>query len=285
MVDLAAEFLTEDNGPVPPALSAGDHFRLCGRDLAEGMRDWRIWTMLGLNDVKQRYRRSRIGQFWITLSMAVFIGATGFVYAYLFHTDIHEYLPFLAVGFIAWSLISAMVLESCAVFTASESYIRQVPIAKSVFVNRMLFRNLLIFLHNAVIIPPLFILFDLPVGPYALLSLIGILLVMINGFWIALLLGPLCTRFRDLPQILTSAMQIVFFLTPIMWRRGQLSAEAAWLTEFNPFARFLALIRDPLLGQAPTPEDWLWVGLVTLIGYAVAIPFFARFRARIVYWL
>src|SRR4029077_11802271 len=38
-------------------------------DLARGVSRWRLWLLLGLNDIRQRYQRSRVGQFWITLSM------------------------------------------------------------------------------------------------------------------------------------------------------------------------------------------------------------------------
>jgi ABC-type polysaccharide/polyol phosphate export permease len=71
----------------------------------------------------------------------------------------------------------------------------------------------------------------------------------------------------------------------VMWQRKQLVEHMAWLTDYNPFACLLSVIRDPLLGSVPPLWDWEVVGLVTVLGYLVTIPFFARFRARIVYWL
>jgi hypothetical protein len=41
------------------------------RDLLSGICAWSFWTMLGWNDIRQRYRRSVLGPFWITISMPV----------------------------------------------------------------------------------------------------------------------------------------------------------------------------------------------------------------------
>ena len=56
-------------------------------------------------------------------------------------------------------------------------------------------------------------------------------------------------------------------------------------THINPFASFLALLRDPLLGHIPEPWHYAVAIFCTLGGFAFTFPFFARFRARIVYWL
>jgi ABC-type polysaccharide/polyol phosphate export permease len=283
LLDDAAAAGAERPLPRPPGFA--QHFALAVADFHSGLLDWRAWTLLGMNDIRQRYRRSRLGQFWITLSMAVTIAALGVLYAYLFNIPVKEYLPYLAVSFVVWGMISSIAMEACSVFTGAEMYLRQVPMPKTVFVHRMLVRNLVTFGHNAVILPPLFFLFDVPVGWVSWLALIGLALIIVNGIWVGLMIGTLCTRFRDMPQMVNSIMQIVFYMTPVMWRQKQIAEHLSWLTDYNPFACFLSLVRDPLLGTTPRLWDGGIALLVTIIGFLIAIPFFARFRARIVYWL
>jgi ABC-type polysaccharide/polyol phosphate export permease len=244
-----------------------------------------MWLLLGMNDIRQRYRRSRIGQFWITLAMAITVASLGFLYAYLMKQPLREYLPYLGSSFVVWGLISSIVLEACGVYISAEGYLRQVPMPKSVFVHRMLVRNSVIFAHNLVILPPLFIIFGVPMGWTLLLALLGIVMILLNGVWVGLLLGTICARFRDMPQIISSMMQVVFYLTPVMWRPSQLPVKLSWVTSFNPFQCFLDIVRDPLLGNLPPLLAWKVVGLVTVIGFVISALFFARFRARIVYWL
>jgi lipopolysaccharide transport system permease protein len=254
-------------------------------DVQEGLGRWQLWWMLGLNDVRQRYRRSSLGQFWITMSMAAFITALGIVYSVLFNMPIREYLPYLAVNMIIWTFISTILNEGCTVFTQSESYIRQERLPKTIFLMRLIVRNVLILGHNALIIPLVFVIFSVAVSWVALLAIPGLFIVSVNGFLAALFLGIVCTRFRDLPQIVANVVQIAFFVTPVMWQKTQLTGRHAYVLEFNPFAGHLSVVADPLLGKLPSLADYGMCLLTTIVLLAIVLPFFVRFRERIVYWL
>jgi ABC-type polysaccharide/polyol phosphate export permease len=217
--------------------------------------------------------------------MATQIVALGFLYAFLFNLPLGEYLPYLGTSFVVWGLLSGIVLDSCTVFISSEGFLRQVPMPKSVFVHRMLVRNGVTFLHNLVIVPPLFVIFGVMPTWTLPLAIAGIFFVLLNGIWIGLFLGTLCARFRDMPQIVASIMQIAYFLTPVMWKLKQLPPKMRNLSQLNPFQSFLNVVRDPLLGQMPSPIAWEVIGVVTIVGFVVTAMFFSRFRARIIYWL
>jgi ABC-type polysaccharide/polyol phosphate export permease len=254
-------------------------------DIVQGLAHWRLWWLLGLNDIRQRYRRSKVGQFWITLSMGAFIFGAGFVFGQLFQRSMAEYLPFLTVSMVVWGFMTGILNDSCTVFAQSESYLRQERLAKSVFVMRLLVRNLLIFVHNLILIPVVFLIFGKTPSATALLAIPGLILVIVNTMLAALFLAMICTRFRDLPQIVGNLLQIAFFVSPVMWEKNQILAQYHWLVDLNPLATHLTIITDPLLGRVPTLEQYATCLAITVLAAAVALPFFARFRERIVYWL
>jgi ABC-type polysaccharide/polyol phosphate export permease len=271
--------------PLPKPPSMVRHLSLAWDDFASSLKNWRMWLLLGMNDIRQRYRRSRLGQFWITLAMASTIISLGVLYAYLFRQPLAQYLPYLGTSFVVWGLISSIVMDACSVFIGAEGFLRQVPLPKSVFVHRMLVRNAVIFGHNIILLPPIFIVFGVPFGWSLPLAFLGIAMILLNGVWVGLLLGTVCARFRDMPQIVASMMQVIFYMTPVMWRATQLPPRIQWLTNFNPFQSFLDIVREPLLGHPPPMIAWKVAGLVTVVGFGSAILLFSRFRARIVYWL
>jgi len=274
-----------DRGPLPKPPTMKQHLRLAWHDVSHGLVDWRVWLLLGMNDIRQRYRRSRLGQFWITLAMATTIVSLGFLYAFLFKQPLTQYLPYLGVSFVVWGLMAGIVLDACMVFISSEGFLRQVPMPKSVFVHRMLVRNVVTFLHNLIIVPPLFVIFGVVPSWTWPLAVAGLVLFLLNGIWIGLFLGTICARFRDMPQTMASVMQIAYFLTPVMWQRSQLPDRLRGVAEFNPFQAFMSIVRDPLLGQIAPAVSWEVALAVTAIGFAVTAIFFSRFRAHIVYWL
>src|SRR4051812_23393901 len=94
-------------------------------DFVESMARWQLWYLLGVNDIRQRYRRSRLGQFWITISMGAFVLTIGPVYAILFRSNIQEFLPYLTVNLVVWGFLASLITEGCGVFIQSDGYLRQ----------------------------------------------------------------------------------------------------------------------------------------------------------------
>lgn len=250
-----------------------------------GLLNWRIWVMLALSDVKLRYRRSRLGQFWLTISMAITVLALAFVYSAIFQIALSIYLPMIAYSLIVWGLLAGICNEGAGAFIEAEGYIRSASLPKSVYVYRVLLRNLIIFLHNLVIAPVVMLIFGLVPNLNLLYLVPALALTIITGVWVTLLLGTLSARFRDLPPMVAAFMQIAFFLSPIMWSSNQLHGQFRILTDWNPFSAFLAIMRDPLLGVPPQASAWAMACGVTLVGALVTLPFYARFRSRISYYV
>src|SRR3979411_3131263 len=95
-------------------------------DMIAGLASWRLWIRLGWNDILQRYRRSLLGPFWLTASMAIMIISLGILYAELFKENIRDFLPFLCTGLLVWNYASGFLTEGGGLFSGSESYIKQI---------------------------------------------------------------------------------------------------------------------------------------------------------------
>ena len=260
-------------------------WRLAAQDLQRCFKGWHVWALLGVSDVRLRYKRSRFGQFWITLSMAFFVAGIGLVYGGLFHMHVREYIPYLAVNMTIWTLIQTSISESCNAFIEAAPYLRQEALPKASFIMRVMVRNLVAFAHNFLIIPLVFIGFLYAPSPVALLAIPGLLLVLVGVFAGSVSLAILCTRFRDMPQIVSNLLQLAFFITPIMWHVEQLGQNAFYIEVFNPFAAFLRIVSEPLLGNVPALQTYGSVLVYLAIMITIAWPVFAKYRARIVYWL
>ena len=255
-------------------------------DIAAGLKRYSLVGMLGWQDVRQRYRRSALGPFWLTISMGVMIATIGIVFGQIFSSPIRDYLPFLARGMVFWAFISAVILEGCTGFIAAEGIIKQLPIPLFVHILRLVWRNIIILGHNLVIIPLTFLAVGKPLFWSSFLSVGGLAILAINLTWMALLLAVLCARYRDLPQTVASILQVIFYLTPIMWMPSLLPQRAGvHLLNLNPFYHFLEIIRGPLVGQMPSMTNWLASLGVAIVGWALALAVYGRYKRRIAYWL
>ncbi len=253
-------------------------------DLSIGLRRWRVAWALAWLDIRNRYRGSMLGPFWLTLSTGIMLAGMGVLYSALWHETLRSYLPFLTVSLIVWNMISQVVLDSTTSLIQAEGMIRQLPLPYTIHALRGVFRNVIVSAHNLPLILVVFLLARIGVGPEAFASLIGMALLGLDAFAAALLLGMLCARFRDLGQIVNSMMQIVFFMTPIMWKPSALGPRARFLL-LDPFYSIMQTVRGPLLGQTVDAALWLSAIGFSVVLCALSLGFFVRFRGRISFWV
>lgn len=253
-------------------------------DVSAGFARWRLGWALARSDITHRYRGSVLGPIWLTISTAVMLVALGFLYAKLLQIEIGVYLPWLAASLIIWSIIATVIGEACTTITSADSVVRQLPLPYTVHALRTVFRNMVVAAHNLPLILIVFVIFGVSPGWGALMAIPGLILLCINAFWASLLLGMLCARFRDIPPIVGSVVQIAFFVTPVIWKPELIGDSQIWLP-LNPFFALMETIRGPLMGTGVSLTVWCAAIAYTAIVWVVAQAFFTRFRSRIAFWI
>jgi len=255
-------------------------------DLLHGLRRRELWGRLGWLDVKRRYRRATIGPFWNSITLAIYVLTVGIVGAAIWHQNIYDYLPFLVSGMIVWTLVSSIISESCTLFISGQSLFRNIRFDYSVLAYALVWRNFLVLLHNfAVYFLVVLVLKPSLLGFTALLAVPGLALVLLNGVWVSLLLGMICLRFRDVPPLVSSTMQIAMLITPLFWPADTLSGIKRFVfVELNPLYYVVDVVRDPLVGRVPDAIHYGVMLAMTIGGWWLTYAMFKRFRKRIAYW-
>lgn len=263
---------------------SGARFRHALRDLGSTARFWRLCWTLGLLDVKLRYRGSVLGPFWLTASTAVMVGAMSLLYAVLFRTNLANYMPFLSLSLVLWGFIGGVVNEGATCFTQAEGMIRSMRMPFALHAARAIIRNVLVLLHNVVVVVVVFAIYRVWPGGQAFWALPGAALWLLDAVAACLLLGTLGARFRDIPPIIASLMQIFFFVSPVIWKPELITRGHAWL-QLNPFYALIEIVRRPLLGEAAPAHLWVLATIDSLVLWAAALLLFMRVRARLAYWV
>jgi lipopolysaccharide transport system permease protein len=253
-------------------------------DLKQSIASWRLWTLLGWLEIRQRYARSRLGPFWLTISMGVMITSLGVVYGTLFGQNMRDYLPFLASSLVLWGLFSQTVQEGSNAYINSGSYIRQVSTPKLIYMLQVVWRNLIVMLHNFLIIVVLLLIFGVKDWETLPVFIPALLIYVLNALWMAMVAGLLSARFRDLPQIVAALIQVAFYITPVIFRPNALN-RYTFIVEWNPLAYLIDLVRAPLIGQMPSPLTWLVTIGMAAIGWPIALLLTGRYLKRIPYWV
>jgi lipopolysaccharide transport system permease protein len=256
-----------------------------------GLADFRQALQLGLtlgwNDIRQTYKRSKLGLFWITLGMSVNVAAIGLVFGLIFGSPLDVFLPFLAAGLIVWGLYSSIINEGAQAFVSAEGFIKQLPIPKITFLIRVVWRNILIFAHNIVILPATLMIVGAEVGWSIFLFPLGLGLAILSISGLAMILAVAGARYRDVPPMVGSIVGVAFYATPVIWMPSSLGnlELAHLLLGLNPLYHVLQITRLPLLGEWPTLENWSLSALSAGLTWLLGIWILRRNEKRIAYWV
>jgi lipopolysaccharide transport system permease protein len=198
--------------------------------------------------------------------------------------DVAAYLPFIALSLVLWNFLAALVQEAGTCFTQAEAMIRSARMPFTLHAARSVIRNVIVLAHNVIVVVVTFAVFQRWPGPVALAALPAAALWLVDAVMVSWLLGTLCARFRDVPPIIASVMQIAFFLSAIIWTPDQVGGKVIWL-ELNPFFALIEIARAPLLGEPPDALTWIsalaWSALLAAAGWLL----FTRVRGRLAFWL
>lgn len=265
---------------------AGDPQRLSRAldDLSGGFSHWRLALALARLDIRNRYRGSVLGPFWMTASTAVMVAGIGVLYSALFQMPLREYLPWIAVSLLLWNTISQTITDACQSFIGAEGMIRQIQLPYTVHVLRFVIRNAIIAAHSLPLIAVVLLGTGILPGLEVIWIVPGLILLGINACAAGLFLGMFCARFRDVPQVVTNVMQLAFFLSPVLWKPSLLGGNSVWLA-LNPFYSIMETLRGPLIEGGASIMVWVSALIYTSAVCSFAFLFFVRFRGRIAFWV
>jgi lipopolysaccharide transport system permease protein len=255
----------------------------CQADLAPFVTRHVTWRALAAGDIRSKYRRTMLGPWWITATNAITALIMGLVAGRFLGSDMRTYLPHFMVSVTIWNFISSSLSEACFTMTGAGGMIKAVNMPLLIHVMRMVHRNLIIFLHNIAVIPFIWLAYPWPVGLQNLLSVAGLGLVYVFVVSASVIVSMICVRYRDVPPVMSSVLQLLFFVSPIIWEPSKIKG-GELAVALNPMAYLLAVTRDPIMGSASSLSNWAGaIVVVALITTAMAYVY-TRYRSRVVYW-
>lgn len=249
----------------------------------------RIWAYLAFKQIQFEHRRSILGSAWIVLSYALTAAGIGFLMTQLQGRAVQDHVPHVMFGLAIWNFISSAVFAGADSMVNARAYLLQMKLPRSMFVLSILLR--LSYLLGIQLVTAFVICFAFGWRPSVemIWALPAFALYLVAGFGVALTLGLISARIRDVSTLSGAVMRLSFFFTPIIWTVGGSRDEAdgfiGFLVRWNPFSYVLDTLRDGLLGFPPDPVNWIVTGTIAVVLLITGIVTLERMGRRVTYWL
>lgn len=244
------------------------------------------WIYLGYVDVFLRYKRSILGPWWITISISLVIYVLSNLWPQILSTNYNFFVPYFAIGYVLWHWFSSSIIESSSSMNEFEGLIKQINIPVSTYLLRISLRNFFIFSHNCLLILIVVIIFNRDVILFDLIfiSIPAMFLIFLSLTAIGIIIAILSVRYKDLTSIIGFLMQLLFFITPIIWHPDIIN-KSATLVEYNLIYYWIDIIRQPLLGLQIHQDSIIVIVISSFVLTLISALLIGKYKKKIIYWL
>jgi lipopolysaccharide transport system permease protein len=238
-------------------------------------------SVLAQKDFKIRYRNSILGFLWSLLNPLAYMVILTLVFSFLLRVTIPNFAAWVLIGILVWRFFSIGTLQGLSTIVANPSLVSKVCIPRHVIV---LSNNVANFLGSALeflVLVPLLALLGVNLTAYALLLPVILVSEFLLVFGLSLSLSSLYLRYRDFYQLWDIALQLGFFLSPIVYDASLIPSRFQLVYSLNPVTRLIESTRDILLlNKLPTLFDNAVVLSSIVILLAIGFLIFRRLEGR-----
>ena len=254
--------------------------------IIESFNKLEVSWILAWYDVKLKYRRTKLGPLWLTLTLILDSIVLSIIFSKLFRENFFDYFPYVFSGRIAWNLIAGIIKDAAVVIFASKDYMVNNALPASIFLNKICIKNAIIFAH-ACIFAFIFaaISHDGFTIIYILLLPFSTLLCLLVLLPYALILSIFAARFRDISILVPYFLQIIFYVTPIMWKVKFLPEHWQFIVYYNPLSSMVEVIRSSILGGLPHAKSIEVLMVSGVIGWALGLSLYSATKNKLCYWM
>ena len=194
---------------------------------------------LVVKEIKVRYLGAVLGFIWSFCNPLLFTLTYYFVFTYIFPSSLPNFALYIVIGFLHWTLFNLTIAQSSETLTANSGLIKKLNFPKIIVPYASFLVNLVFWLIGLGIF---FLPYHWLGGHFsrALLTYPLILALYLLFTWgIGLLLSIAYVKFRDTKHLMDVLLQILFWLTPVVYQVTQLPPLMQRILPYNPIAAYI----------------------------------------------
>lgn len=257
------------------------------RDMRGSLSEREFWAYAVWLDMLTRYRRMRLGVFWLVLPPLAYVLGMGYLYAHLMGSDPARFIPHLGFGYILWRFAIQTITDASDVFYGHQAFIMDGRVRFTDYILRTFAKSFLYFVVGFLILFAVLLVDPVVEAAWLPTLLITIPLFILNVIWMAAVVALIGARFRDTKEVISTGLIFGFLLTPILWDASLVPPDTlrGVLMRFNPFFHLIELVRAPALGVMPETLTLFVIAGMTVLGWLFAAVFYNRYARFVPLWI
>ena len=236
------------------------------KDARELWKYREVFIGLALRDSKARYRQSILGVFWFVLQPIITTLVFTIVFGRFARVDSGDipYPIFVFSGLLLWQFLSRNLESGSYSLVTYRDFINKVYFPRMGVPFISLLMSTIDFIIALVVLFVLMLFYEVAFQ----WQLIFVPIILLVSFFVCygsvLILSPLNALYRDIEPLVKHGVQILMYLSPVIYPVSFLSEEYQELFDYSPIATLLSWMRWALIGT-PLPNMKAFIVLVVAI--------------------
>ncbi len=246
-------------------------------------------------DLKVRYKNSVLGFFWSLLNPLIQVATITIVIKFVMRFDIPNYSAYVLAAYLPWMCFQMSALDASDSILKHHDLVKKVYFPREVLPISLTLSNMV---HLVLAYAVFFVyLVTIPKAPvYATSLLLPVLMViqLLLNLGVAFFVSCLNVFFEDTKYIVNVLLQVLFYLTPVMYlsehvyrvlpiEYRELLYAIYQLNPLNTLAiAYRKLLLHPYSGAGITdiPLNWIFLGIAAAISLLFALIGYMFFNKR-----
>lgn len=257
------------------------------QDVLSSLRNPEFWSFSAWLDLVSKYRRSKLGIFWLFAPPALTFGLLGYFYSGITNKDPIHFIPFMGMGYLLWRMVTQVFNDASGTMLAHRAFIMDGRTRLTDYVLRCMSRAFLYFVVGLAVICVAFVISPDVTFARFMTLFVTLPVFLINLFCLGVVLAMLGARYPDLHELTTTIFIFGFLLTPILWYPEHVAAGSIrWKFMLaNPAFHFIELVRAPILGRSMSLFSVVYVAVVSVGGAVLAAFLYRRYSRFVPIWI
>jgi len=231
-------------------------------DLQEIWRFRDLFYFLTWRDIKVKYKQTMVGVLWAIfqpfITMVIFTIFFGKLAQ--MPSDGIPYPIFVYTGLLFWMLFSGGLASASDSFVSNEKIVTKIYFPRIILPVSTIITHVVDFAVASIILGIMMVFYGYAPSIIGI-ALIPVLLLMsiLSAIGVGLLFASLNVKYRDVRFVLPFFIQLLLFITPVIYPVSVVSEKYRWILGLNPMSGVIDVARAGILGVGQI--DWLLLGV------------------------
>lgn len=220
-------------------------------------------------DVGGKYKNSFLGVLWSFVNPLLQIAVYAIVFPLIMRNGQPHYTLFLCSALIPWTYFSTAIIRSSSTMIENGNIIKKVYFPREILPISVITSEAVNFVISTILIVIFALVEGVGLSRFLIFYPIVLIVQYVLLIGISFIVSSITVYVRDMQHIIGVLMQLLFYITPIVYNPESIPADFSWILKYNPMTYLISAYRSMFyLHQMPDMKPLL---ILLLIGIAICI--------------